>query len=512
MKVFKTLQETQSAALEIIQNKALTFEQQTSNLAKLAENLLPYPEGADEKFFELANKGIICDLHEGHAPYTPRYILPDYDKLLREGSTFLRLQPAKNLTDAINTLLVFYHHVPSVTRYPVYLGRIDQLLNPFITDEEQAKEQIKWFLIHLDRTINDSFAHANIGPEETLAGNIIIDLVKELQNVTPNLTLLYDQEKTSNAFAKKCIEASLICANPAFANDKMFRDDFKGDYGIASCYNGLPIGGGAFTLSRLRLNKIAANSVSLTDFLEIKLYEAVDALLKFMESKIRFLVEETPFFKANFLVKEGFISQERFMGLFGLVGMHECVNTLMDLENKPFRYGMAQEANELAIKILDLIQNRIDQFESKYCDIWNHRYALHAQVGADNDQDTSAGVRIAIGQEIALYDHLRHAGLFHKYFPSGIGDHFPFDYTAKENPQAVLDIFNGGFSLGMRYISAYPENGDLIRVTGYLVKKSDLEKINRGEQVSYDTIQYAQEPLNENRILERKVRGTNDQG
>ncbi len=510
MQIFKNLKEAQEAATDIIKNPSLTYEQQTYGLAKLSENLLPYPSGADDKFFELVNDGIICDLDEGHAPYAPRYILPTYDKLLKEGCEFLRLKPAMTLTDAINTLLVFYHHVPSITRFPVYLGRIDKLLNPFIVDEKQAREQIKWFLIHLDRTINDSFCHANIGPEETLAGNIIIDLEKELQDVTPNLTILYDKDKTSNEFALKCIESSLICANPAFANDKMFRDDFNGDYGIASCYNGLPIGGGAFTLSRLRLNKIADNSVSFEDFFQVQLPEAICALTKFMESKIHFIVEKTPFFKENFLVTEGFITLDRFVGLFGLVGMHECVNKLMKYENKNLSYGKDQGANEVGILILDTIKEKVDKFESKYSKIWNHHFMLHAQVGAANDEDTTAGVRIAIGEEIPLYDHLRQAGMYHKYFPSGIGDHFPFDYTAKKNPQAVLDIFNGGFESGMRYISAYPEDGDLIRVTGYLVKKSDLEKINNNKQISYDTIQYAKDPLNKYRILERKVRNIND--
>lgn len=509
MIVYKNIEETKEAVLDIIKNPSLTYEQQTYGLAKLAENQLPYPCGADEKFWELYDKGIICDLDEGHAPYAPRYILPDYEKLLREGCEFLRLKPAKTLTDAINMLLVFYHHVPSITRFPVYLGRIDKLLDPFIKDEQQAREQIKWFLIHLDRTINDSFSHANIGPEETLCGNIILDLEKELQDVTPNLTVLYDKDKTSKEFAVKCAATSLVCANPAFANDKMFREDFKGDYGIASCYNGLPISGGAFTLSRLRLNKIAINSQSKDDFFNVKLPEAIDAMIKFMESKIRFLVEETPFFKTNFLVTEGFINLDRFVGLFGMVGMHECVNKLMELDNKILCFGKDKEANELGVEIMENIKERVNKFQSKYGKIWGNRFMLHAQVGAANDEDTTPGMRIAIGQEIPLYDHLKQAGMFHKYFPSGIGDHFPFDHTANENPQAIVDIFNGGFASGMRYISAYPQDGDIIRVTGYLVKKSDLEKFNNGKQVSYDTIQYAQTPLNDYKIFERKVRDVN---
>ena len=79
----------------------------------------------------------------------------------------------------------------------------------------------------------------------------------------------------------------------------------------------------------------------------------------------------------------------------------------------------------------------------------------------------------------------------------------------KKNPTAVLDIFKAAFRLGMRYISSYGADADLIRVTGYLVKKSDAEKFRNGEQVSYDTVQYAQDALFQNGVLERKVQHAN---
>ncbi|WP_084725284.1 glycyl radical enzyme domain-containing protein [Tissierella praeacuta] len=46
-------------------------------------------------------------------------MLPNYEKLLEEGCDFLRLKPAETLTEAINSLLIFYHHVPSFSNYPV---------------------------------------------------------------------------------------------------------------------------------------------------------------------------------------------------------------------------------------------------------------------------------------------------------------------------------------------------------------------------------------------------------
>lgn len=158
------LLEKQNEMLDIVKSTSLTHEQKMMSLAKQAENLI-YTLEIPEGFNELFDEGTICDLGEGDAPYAPRYIVPDYEKLMKEGCEFLRLDPPTDLNQAINTLLIFYKHVPSVTHFPVYIGNIDYLLDPFIEDEKEAKKAIKNFLNHIDRTISDSFCHANIGPK-----------------------------------------------------------------------------------------------------------------------------------------------------------------------------------------------------------------------------------------------------------------------------------------------------------------------------------------------------------
>lgn len=510
MERFFTIESVRDAVKEIQQDTAQTYGQQTSRLAKIAENVMDYPVGEEDAFYELYDKGEICDLDEGHAPYAPRYILPDYEKYLKEGSDFLRMEPPKTLLEATTALLIMYHHVPSVTRFPVYIGALDDLLEPFVqkTDRKEAEAILRNFLIQLDRTVDDSFCHANIGPYETETGNIILDLVEELQIVTPNMTLLYDEDKTPDSFAEKALKASLTCANPAFANHKYYSSDFGDvDYGIASCYNALPKHGGAFTLSRLRLNKIAEGAESVDAFFENNLPRAIDTMLHLMESKIQYLVEETSFFKSNFLVTEDFVDIDNFVGLFGMVGLAECSQELLKKEGIEAKYGVDESADGMGIRVMDFIDERVKNFKSAYSPVWNHRFMLHAQVGAANDEGTTAAHRIPIGQEPDLYNHLRQAAKFQKYFPSGVGDHFPFDETAKRNPKAVLDVFKGGFKLGNRYLSAYNDDGDLIRVTGYLVKKSDVEAFKAGKQVTYDTAQYAADPLTKYGILDRKVEG-----
>ena len=93
------------------------------------------------------------------------------------------------------------------------------------------------------------------------------------------------------------------------------------------------------TLSRVVLSRLAERAKDSEHFLEELLPRAVKELCGYIENKIEFLVEKSHFFKSNFLVQEGFVKVENFTGMFGVVGMNECVNTLMEKEHKSDRYG-----------------------------------------------------------------------------------------------------------------------------------------------------------------------------
>ncbi len=492
----------------IVNDHTKTHDQMGMALAKFAEDLLPYPKSTPKEFYRLLANKEICDLNEGHGPYSARYILPDYDKFIKQGSSFLRLDPPTNLLEAINSLIIMYRNIHALDKYPVFIGRLDILLEPFVITEDRAyaKELLKWFLIQIDRSIGYSFCQANIGPTPSLTADIILELLPELQISVPNMTLRYDPELTPDDFAQKALVSALKSANPAFALDSFYKERIGEDYGIASCYNGLLIGGGAYTLTRIRLNKVAEHSKNLNDFFENTLLNAVKTQAQFMDAKIASIVENRAFFKSDWLVKEGLISRDKFVGLFGIVGLNECVDILMAKENKTERYGTDHIANALGVKIMEVIEALVKDHHNKYCEAFNNNFLLHAQVGAADDDDTSPGARIAIGKELPLYDHIRQAGLFHHFFPSGVGDIFPFDSTALRNPSALLDIFKGAFKSGVKYLSTYEGSGDLIRVTGYLVKRSDIEKIKNGEAVINGSVSLALDPVESRKINQRKVR------
>ncbi|MDU4325801.1 MAG: YjjI family glycine radical enzyme [Clostridium celatum] len=488
---------------KIIKDVTLTYEQKVLSLARYAENSVRVLN-ISEDTEKLREEGIICDLFEGNLPYRPRYILPDYEKFMKEGCKFLELSPATNIWEATTNLLIMYKHVPSITSMPVYIGNIDYLLEPFIVDEEEAKLAIRLFLTQLDRTITDSFCHGNLGPKPTKAAKIILEVERELENAIPNLTLKYNEE-TPDDLAIEAIKTALITAKPSFANDKMFSNDL-GNCGIASCYNGLHVGGGAHTLVRMRLSNVAETADSIEDFFDNKLPHAMRCMAEYINERIRYIVEESTFFETNFLVKEGFINKDRFTSMFGLVGLAECVNILLKAERLEDKFGHSQAADDLGVRIMDFMEEFINNFESKHCKVTNERLLLHAQVGIGDDINISPGSRIPIGEEPELWKHLKQTARFHKYFPSGVGDIFPFEINAMNNPEFILNIIQGAFKEGMRYFSLYSSDADVIRITGYLVKKSEIEKLNRGEATLQDTVVLGQGQVNNGKVLERMVR------
>ena len=473
-----------SQALDIVKDTTLTYSQQLLALARLGESLDNTIEFSEE-YLKAKAEGALCDLNEGKMPYRPRYICPDYDLLFEKGCEFLELDPPKDLLEAINVLEIFYNHVPSVTAYPVYLGDIDRLLEPFVVkeDREYAKKVLKLFLLHIDKVLTDSFVHMDIGPKDSVTARIILELTEEMQLAIPNITLKYDPDLTSDDFALACIRCMLKTAKPSFANHRMFVKEWGERYAIASCYNGLLQGGGGFTLPRLKLYECSLNAKSVDDFLENELPKYIDLQLEYMDKKVKFCVEESAFFKSNFLVTEGFVKLENFTGMFGLVGLAECVNNLLHIEDKTKGFGLNKEATELGLRIMDVIEKRVADHVAPYCDATGHRYRLHAQVGIDTDgMEDSPGTRIPIFAEPSMLEQLEVNEKFHPYFPTGTGDIFKFEETYEKTPEAILPIIKGSLAKGLRYFSGYLENCDVVRVTGYLVKKSEIEKLNQKKQ------------------------------
>jgi YjjI family glycine radical enzyme len=472
-------EELRVRATAIVRDGALNYDQKLRRLAGLAMSTIEYPHLSDA-CQEALDKRVICDMYEGNAPYTPRYVLPDYATALRQGSAFLELPPPRHLDEALSFLQIMYSQVPSVTTYPVYLGDLDKVLAPFVGGVSDAllDRWLRQFWIGLDRMLPDAFVHTDIGPNDSRIARSILRTERSLRQVVPNLTLKVDPLRTPDDLVLDAVRTVFDTAKPHFVNHPMMVADHGEDYAAVSCYNSLKIGGGAHTLVRLNLKEtVLRHDGGVESYLASTLPTYVELTAELAEARIRSLVEDQRFFQTHWLAREGLVSIDRFAAMFGVFGLAEAVNLLIAYEGGAGTYGHSLDADALSYRIIRRVAELVAARPIPYCAGGHGHCYLHAQSGIESDSDVTAGTRIPVGQEPEMLEHITTCAPHHRYFDAGISDVFHVDETARRNPRAVVDIIRGAFTAGMRDFTFNLDSNDFIRITGYLVRKSDLVDI-----------------------------------
>jgi YjjI family glycine radical enzyme len=471
----------QAEAEQLVTSRVLGYDQKLRRLAALAANSLPYPE-LSPLCAEALDARVICDMYEGNRPFTPRYVLPDYARALRNGVTHLELEPPTTLDDALAFLLILYTQVPSVTTYPVYLGDLDVLLEPFVPadlPDAELDAKLRRFWIQLDRILPDAFVHANVGPADGRVVRAIWRVERSLRQAVPNLTLKVSPE-TPEDLISDAVRTVFETGKPHFVNHPMMVADHGAEYAVVSCYNSLKVRGGAHSLVRLNLKAAVERHLGgLDEFCADALPHWVELTAELGEARIRSLVEQQGFFESHFLATEGLIELDRFSLMFGIFGLAECVNELMAREGRPdARYGHDEAANDAAWTITRRVAELVAARPLPYCGGGGGFAYLHSQSGIDLDLDTTAGTRLPIGDEPGLREHIAACAPHHALFSSGISDIVHVDESVRANPQAMVDVIRGALAVGMRDFTFNLDSNEFIRITGYLVRKSDLVGID----------------------------------
>jgi YjjI family glycine radical enzyme len=483
------LPELRSRVRATLADPALTYRQRVQALATLAENTLD-PPPVSPQCRAAQDKGVIHDMGEGNAPYRPRYVLPDYARALEHGSDHLELAPPADLDEALAFLLAMYSAVPSITGYPVYLGDLDALLEPF-TDghsDGELRGRLRLFWRLLDRQLPDAFVHANLGPAAGRVAHAILAVDRELRQVVPNLTLRVDPDITPAELLREAVRTACADGKPHFVNHPLMTAGLGCDYGVVSCYNSLRIGGGSHTLVRLNLaESVVQHPGGLDSFLETTLPRHVELTGELIAARVRYLVETSGFYEHDWLAREGLIGLDRFTAMFGLYGVAEAVDALAEREaaGRPApRYGRDADASALARRLVECVADLVCAMPVPYCEGTGGHAVMHAQSGIASDIGATAGARVPVGREPALYEHIRVVAPLHGYFPAGVSDVFRFEPTVADNPDAVVAVLRGAFAEGMRDFTFDVEGNGFVRITGYLVREADAATVADGARHS----------------------------
>ncbi|EEW26566.1 YjjI family glycine radical enzyme [Rhodobacter ferrooxidans] len=489
----------------ITDDPSLSSAQKARALSLAAENMLPYP-ALDAETAKALDARVICDMFEGHAPYKPRYVLPDYAVVLTKGSDWLELPVPQDLDEALNTLMIAYHHVPSVTGMPVYIGKLDDLLLPFCTgvSDDDIYRKIKLFWRYIDRVLPDAFLHANIGPTDNRVARTILRVDAELKQIAPNLTLLYDPATSGDALLSQATGNIVECSKPHVANHPLHAATFDArGYGIVSCYNALPIAGGASTLTRINLKEVALRARDTRHFFTEVLPHYADLAFRLMRARIDYLFNHSGFFD-SFLVTEGWIERDRFTAMYGIFAMAEAVDVLQAKAGQTGRYGHDAAANALGHRISRALSDLVQAQPME--NVWRGRAMLHAQAGLSTDTGLTPGVRIPYGTEPDPVAHVQALAPHHAYYPSGISEILTLDETIKANPLAVFQLCKGALASGFREFTANVASNDLVRVTGYMIRLSDVAKHNAQKGSRTNTTGLGAEAAAKTAILQHQPR------
>ncbi|MGI1899934.1 glycyl radical enzyme domain-containing protein, partial [Vibrio campbellii] len=160
--------------------------------------------------------------------------------------------------------------------------------------------------------------------------------------------------------------------------------------------------------------------------------------------------------------------------MYGIYGMAEAVNVLLEKEGNVSRYGQDAVANELGHKISAKLAELVENTPVKFG--LEGKALLHAQGGISLDLDVTPGVRIPYGNEPDPVSYVQATAGHHQYYRSGISDILTIDETVKSNPDAMFNLCKGALNAGYREFTANVASNDLVRVTGYMVKLSDIAK------------------------------------
>ncbi len=379
-------------------SKDLTCRQKMIQLANGAECMIDPMEslGYSEEEMAYMNDYIIYDMDEGNLPYRPRYILPNYYRFVEKGCTYLSIDPPDNLENLLDGLFILYHHIPSINSYPVYLGPLDRLIDPFLTENEASDYQkIKRFLNQLNKTIVNTYCHTDIGTNPTKAGMHLFKALIDLGRANFQIVYRYDSEENSDELTQLAVTTGLMYDNVSFSHILTDKNE-SNNYGIMGCYNVLPYGGGSYTTLRLCIDHLVKEVMSTEEFIEDLLPMVVRMIMNMMDKRIKFIVEESNFYENLFLEEEGFINKKEFTAVMEVDGFRDCINYLLKKERIKETYGSSERGDNIAMSIIDTIKSIISMHDAPYIERTRGRYLLHVQL-EDNNKDSERnpkGMRI----------------------------------------------------------------------------------------------------------------------
>ena len=289
-------------------------------------------------------------------------------------------------------------------------------------------------------------------------------------------------ERTPDDFLLDAVRTVFACGKPHFVNHPMMVGDLGERYAAVSCYNSLPIGGGSHTLVRLNLLEVGRqHDGPLESFFDDTLPHYVELTCELIEARIRYLVEEARFFEHSWLVHEGLLASTGSRRCSASSAWPRRSNLLMEREATPGTYGHDDGGQRTSY----LVTGTVARLRGRSADavLRGQRRAVlpprpvgHRHRRRRDRRDPDPDRRRAAAVATPAPPSPRTTGSSRRGSATSSTSTTP--RAATPRPSSTSSA--AAFAHGMRDVTFNLDSNDFIRITGYLVRKSDLERIDEG--------------------------------
>jgi pyruvate-formate lyase-activating enzyme len=269
--------------------------------------------------------------HPASEPESPaRLLLPDYRRLLLEGSPGLGTSPATGLGPALATLLSAYRALPQRAGTVIALGRLDDILGPFASEHpDRLTEALTDFWTQLATLPGPGFA--TIGPIPGPVSRALLRIVPAAgrpRSHGPRLVLRVDPDLASDPL----LEAALASEVPPLLADDRARPPGVGpDHALADSGVRLPVGGGALGLIRIDLvSSVLQHRAGVEEYLDRTLPEQLSFFLGILSARTAGAARQLASHGLGWPSADGLIHPERFGAVVTITGLAEALGRLTD--------------------------------------------------------------------------------------------------------------------------------------------------------------------------------------
>jgi pyruvate-formate lyase-activating enzyme len=279
--------------------------------------------------------------------------------------------PATDLGSALDTLSAAYRALPQRNGTAIALGRLDEILAPFDTEPaDRITAALEVFWTFLGTLPGPAFTTIGPTPGPVAHALLRIATTTPARPLGPRLVLRVDPRAISDPLLETALATA---APPLLADDGARPPGIGSDHALVDAGIRLPIGGGAFGLTRIDLvSSVLQHRGGVEDFLDRTLPEQLSLFVGILATRTAEAFSDPTSLDLGWPERENLVHRERFGAVVTVTGLAEALTRLT---------GSAPPDPSLITRTRDRITEIVDGIAMPHCELGGGRAWLFLPSG-----------------------------------------------------------------------------------------------------------------------------------